>query len=110
MSTTELRSQIPLPLDAIAALCRRHGVERLDVFGSVLREDFRPESDVDFLVVFLNNDYGPWLNKNMELQDDLERLLGRTVDLVDRQGVEKSPNYIRRRHILSTAIPIYVQG
>ena len=110
MSTVELKTQIPLPIDEIAALCRRLDVERLDVFGSILRDDFRPDSDVDFLVVFRDNDYGPWLSKLQDLQEELERLLGRKVDLVTRRGVERSPNYIRRKHILSTARLIYAEG
>jgi uncharacterized protein len=107
VSRLELKTPIPLPLDGIAEVCRKHEVEQLEVFGSVLRDDFRPESDVDFLVVFQNDDYGPWMSKLQELQDDLERLLNREVDVVDRRGIERSENWIRRRHILSTAKVIY---
>ena len=66
MNTTDLNTRIPLPYEPIAELCRRYGVERLDVFGSVLRDDFRPDSDVDFLVVFRDNDFGPWGSKFQE--------------------------------------------
>ena len=55
--------RIPLPIDKIADLCERYGVDRLEVFGSVLRDDVGPDSDVDFLVVFRDDDYGPWLSK-----------------------------------------------
>jgi len=110
MSTGELKTRIPLPLDAIAEICRRHGVERLEVFGSVLRDDFGPESDVDFLVVFRNNDAGPWLGQYEEFQDDLEKLLSRPVDVLGRKSVEESPNYIRRKQILSTAREVYAEG
>lgn len=47
---------VNLPAEGIAALCRKYSVEVLSVFGSVLRVDFRPDSDVDFLVVFKNED------------------------------------------------------
>ena len=110
MSTADLKTQIPLPLDAITDLCRRYGVERLDVFGSVLRDDFTPESDIDFLVVFRKNDHGRWNFKFQDLQDELERLLGRRVDLIERRFIEVNRNYIIRRHILSNARPIYVEG
>jgi predicted nucleotidyltransferase len=101
------KTRIPLPLEPIAALCRRYGVERLEVFGSVLRDDFGSDSDVDFLVVFRDNDYGPCLSKLQDFQDELERLLDRKVDLLSRKAVERSPNYLLRRHILSNARPIY---
>jgi predicted nucleotidyltransferase len=107
MSPRDLKTRIPLPLGPIADLCRQYGVERLEVFGSVLRDDFGPESDVDFLVVFRENDTGPWLSKLQDLQEDLARLLGRKVDLVDRRAIERSENWIRRRDILSTAEVIH---
>ena len=66
-----LNAQIELPMPAISALCRKYGVEQLAVFGSVLRDDFHADSDVDFLVVFQNNDYGPWMGKLTELEEEL---------------------------------------
>lgn len=97
-----------LPLGAIAALCEKYGVEELSVFGSILRHDFTPESDVDFLVVFKADDYGPWACKLTELAEDLSALLGRRADLVSKRAVEQSENYIRRKHILNSMKPIYV--
>ncbi len=97
-----------LPTEIISDVCRRHGVEELSLFGSVLRDDFGPNSDVDFLVVFKNNDAGPWMGKFMDLEEALSQALGRRVDVVDKRGVEQSENYIRRRHILSSARVIYV--
>ena len=72
--------RIPIPHEKIAEFCKRHGVKRLSLFGSVLRDDFRPDSDVDVLVEFLPNvryslfDLG---GMYMELRD----ILGREVDL-----------------------------
>lgn len=63
-------------------LCLRHGVERLQAFGSVLRDDFGPESDVDLLVHFKEN-VKPGLSGLISLQQDLEALLGRRVDLAE---------------------------
>ena len=108
MSTTTpvFRSNITLPADRIAALCERYQVEELSVFGSVLRDDFGPESDVDFLVVFANDDYGPWMGKLTGLETELSDLLGRRVDLVpkallkwvirDRVLAEAEPNYVAK--------------
>ncbi len=101
-------SKVELPLNAIEALCRKYGVEELSVFGSVLRDDFGPDSDVDFLVRFRNGDAGPWMSKFDELAKELSALLGRKVDVVDRGGIERSPNYLRRQHVLSSAKVIYV--
>ena len=90
-----------------AALCRRHGVRRLDVFGSAARgTDFDPtRSDADFLVSFVP---GSSLGALSDLKTDLETLLGRAVDLVEREAVEASRNFIRRRRILTEAQPVYV--
>lgn len=80
----------------------------MDVFGSVLREEFGPHSDVDFLVRFQNDDAGPWAGKLTDLAQEISALIGRKVDMVSRPAVEQSENYLRRRHILGTAKVIYV--
>jgi predicted nucleotidyltransferase len=94
--------------DALAAICRRHGVARLEVFGSAARGgNFDAiRSDADFLVTFepaTRNDLGALV----ELKDELEILLGRPVDLVEREAVEASRNFIRRQAILRDAETIY---
>jgi predicted nucleotidyltransferase len=101
-------ARIDLPLQALAVICRKYDVAELDVFGSVLREDFGPDSDVDFLVRFRNDDAGAWMGKLTDLEEEISRLLGRKVDVVSRPAVEESQNYLRRRHILTTAKVIYV--
>jgi predicted nucleotidyltransferase len=98
--------KIELSGPAIAAFCRRWRVKQLALFGSVLRDDFRPDSDVDVLVTFLP-DYHPSLEDRVQMTEELAQLLGRQVDLVERRLVEESPNYIRRRHILESARVIY---
>ncbi len=101
---------IALPIDSIAEVCRRLGVSELAVFGSVLRDDFRPDSDIDFLVRFRNDDPGPWLEKYTQLEEALRPLLGRKVDVVGRRAIEQSRNPYRRDHILRTAKVIYAEG
>lgn len=99
--------KIAVPQAEIEAFCRRHRIRRLALFGSVLREDFGPDSDVDVLVDFEQGlDLG--LLEIVSMEDELSALLGRKVDLVDREEVERSENYIRRRHILETAETVYV--
>lgn len=95
--------------DEIGPVCRKYRVRRLALFGSVLRGDFRPDSDVDLLVEF-RPDAEPGLFEVVRMQDDLENLLGRKVDLVERAAVEASRNYLRRKAILESAVPIYEEG
>ena len=92
----------------IAATCRRYGVRRLEVFGSAARGvDFDPESsDADFLVTFKVTERDS-LRAFADLKAALETLLGHPVDLVDREAVEASRNFIRRRRILSEAQVLY---
>lgn len=86
---------------------RRWKVRELDFFGSVLREDFRPDSDVDVLVSFAPE--AAWgLLDHLQMETELSALLGRKVELVSRRAVEHSPNWIRRRAILESAQPYYV--
>ena len=73
------RSRIPVPIEAIADFCRRHHIRRLALFGSVLRDDFGPESDVDVLVEF-DPDHIPGL-AFFAMQDELSEIVGRRVDL-----------------------------
>jgi len=100
--------RVDLPRAELAALCRRHHVQELAVFGSVIRDDFRPDSDVDFLVKFENDDAGPWMSRLTGLQEDLARLLERPVDVLDWSAIEKSPNPFRRRGILGGLRLLYV--
>jgi predicted nucleotidyltransferase len=72
-------------LDDIRSLCRKHGVKRLEVFGSAARgDDFNPEtSDADFVVDFIDWLKKPWLGVLFDFENELENLLGRNVDLID---------------------------
>lgn len=97
---------VHIPTDRLEALCRRWKVRELSLFGSAIRDDFRPDSDVDLLVDFQPN--APCsLFDLMDLQDELADLFGRRVDLVEKSAVEQSPNWIRRRHILRHHQVIY---
>lgn len=91
----------------IADLCRRWNVVELALFGSVLRDDFRPDSDIDMLVAFTPGTRHT-LFELARMEEELTALFGRRVDLVERTAVEKSDNYIRRKHILDSLQPIHV--
>ena len=100
----ELR--IDLPLQQVAAFCKKWKIVELSVFGSALRDDFGPDSDLDFLFTVQP---GARL-KLWELPDaerELAELLGRKVDLVSRNGIEQSRNWIRKGEILQSARIVY---
>jgi uncharacterized protein len=100
------RLHIGLPEEAIASFCERWTVQELSAFGSILRQDFGPESDIDLLVSFSPDAH--WTLFDMaRMRAELKELLGRDVDLVSRRGIESSRNPIRREAILSSAQVIY---
>lgn len=91
----------------LAAFCHRWRVHELAVFGSALREDFRPDSDIDLLVTF-TPDANWGLLEQTTMESELAALLGRKVDLVSRRAVERSTNWIRRQAILESAETVHV--
>lgn len=101
--------KILIPKDEIAAFCEKWLIVELSLFGSVLRDDFRPDSDVDVMVSFAPS-AEPSLFDHAEMQDELEALFGRKIDLVTRHGIESSSNLLRRNSILSGAEAIHVAG
>lgn len=100
-----LSTAIPLPEAEIAAICRRHGVRELAVFGSVLREDFRPDSDVDLLVDFVPEARAT-LFTIARLKYDLQDLLQREVDVLSIHGL----NPVIEKQVLDSARVIYALG
>jgi predicted nucleotidyltransferase len=94
--------RVPVPEERIVEFCRRHGVRRLCLFGSVLRDDFGPASDVDVLIEF-EPDRGVGLIALATLEQELTRILGRTVDL-------RTPNELSRYfrdEVVRTAAVLY---
>jgi predicted nucleotidyltransferase len=86
----------------LAEFCQRWKVRELALFGSVLREDFRSDSDLDLLVTFTDEaDWG--LFDHLMMQAELQSLVGRKGDLISRRAVERSENWLRRNEILSSA-------
>ena len=102
------KRDIQMPSQEIAAFCERWQITELALFGSVLRDDFGPESDIDVLVRFRPS-ATPTLLDLVRMEDELTRLLGRKADLVEYAAVESSRNYIRRRAVLQSAETIYAE-
>lgn len=97
---------IDIPTEKIADFCRRWKIREFALFGSVLRDDFRPESDVDVLITFQPK-HGWSILDHVKMEDELALMFGRKVDLVSRQAIERSENPYRRRNILSSARILY---
>ncbi len=95
--------KMDIPKEKIADFCRRWKVTEFALFGSVLREDFKPDSDVDVLVTFAPD--APWsLLDIVTMQEELKAIFGREVDLVEKEGLR---NPFRRHSILTTRRIIY---
>jgi predicted nucleotidyltransferase len=94
--------------EQITAFCTKWRIKELALFGSVLRDDFCPEtSDIDVLVTFAP-DYRWTFDDAMQMQEELETLFGRQVDILSKQSIEQSINWIRKQEILNSAQVIYV--
>lgn len=97
---------VALPEKELRDFCARWKIETLALFGSGLRDDFGPNSDLDFLVSFAPD--ASWgLLDHIRMERELEAILGRPVDLITRRAVERSENWLRREHILATARPVF---
>jgi predicted nucleotidyltransferase len=101
-----MMTMLKIPQVQIADFCRRWQITEFAIFGSALRDDFRPDSDIDVLVTFAPE--AAWtLLDHVTMQDELETIFGRKVDLLSRRGVERSRNYLRRQAILDSAEVVY---
>jgi predicted nucleotidyltransferase len=108
MVAPAVKTTVPLPMDRIEAFCRRHNVIEFAVFGSVLRDDFRPDSDIDVLVTF-DPRAKPSLLTFAGMENELEEILGRSVDLSERCGLEQCLNPYIRRAVLDSLRVIYAR-
>ena len=101
--------RIEIDREKVEAFCKKWKIVELSLFGSVLRDDFRPDSDVDVLVVFAP-DAEISLLDIIRAEDEFEEIVGRKIDLVQKCAVEKSRNQTRKNHILSHMERYYVAG
>lgn len=96
-------ANIGIDNEAIAAFCRKWKVREFSLFGSVIRDDFGPDSDVDVLVSFEENS-GIGLWEMSDMKDELEEMFGRKVDLVEKEGLR---NPFRKHSILNGREVLY---
>ena len=98
--------RIPIDYEKIKVFCEKWKITEFSLFGSVLTDEFRPDSDVDVLVAF--EEPGTWSIFDMvRLENELQRILGRKVDVLTRPSVERDENYIVRKNILRTSRVFY---
>lgn len=102
-------NNIKLSIEEIKQFCDRWNVIEFALFGSVLRKDFHSDSDIDVMVQF-HPQAKPTFYNLEEMETELKTMFNRKVDLITRQGIESSRNYLRRREILSSAKVIYAKG
>lgn len=98
----QLQERLSITSDKLSEFCQRRHISELALFGSVLRDDFHANSDIDMLVTFQSNTKVSLLDL-VDMQYELEDLCHRKVDLLTKKSVETSPNWIRRKEIISTA-------
>lgn len=103
-----IESRLGVSLETLAEFCQKEQIIELSVFGSILRNDFNADSDIDFLVTF-NEQAHISLLGIIRLENELKKLLNRDVDLVSKKAIENSKNWIRRQKILDSAEVIYAQ-
>ena len=101
-----MNPQLTIPKHRLAAFCQANEVRRLWIFGSAVRDDFGPESDIDVLVEFAKEARHSLFDM-VRMEEELREVFGRKVDLVERAGVERSRNYLHRKAILDSAETIY---
>ena len=100
---------VEIPSKRLEAFCQLWNIAEISLFGSVLRDDFGPDSDVDVLVTFFPEaEHG--LFDLVRMQNELKEIFGRDVDIVTRKAIESSRNHIRRKAILDSARLIYAKG
>jgi uncharacterized protein len=98
--------RIPIDYDRIKAFCEKWQIVEFALFGSVLTDAFRPDSDVDVLVEFTPE--APWTLLDMvDMEEELKAMFGREVDLLTRSSVNQSENHRMRKSILSNTRSLY---
>lgn len=104
-----IHPNVDVTLEQITVFCQKWQIVRFELFGSVIRDDFGPDSDVDVLVTFAPGKGGT-LYGLLHMEDELKALFRRDVDLIQRPVIEKSHNYIRRKNILTSTQRVYAAG
>ncbi|MEL6553934.1 MAG: nucleotidyltransferase domain-containing protein [Cyanobacteria bacterium J06621_11] len=109
ISKAQLYERLGVSEQKLRDFCVRSPITELAFFGSVIRNDFRADSDIDVLVILKPN-HGMGLIEYFKFEEQFKEMFNREVDLVDKEVIEKERNWIRRREILNNAQVIYESG
>lgn len=101
-----IQTRLGLSNQELATFCQQWGITKIALFGSILRDDFRADSDIDLLITFAPNTRQGLLTL-AKIKHELESRLNRSIDLVPEASIQMSDNWIRKREILSSAQTIY---
>jgi uncharacterized protein len=111
LSIQQIYQRLNTTPDKLTSFCEKWQIIELSLFGSALRNDFRPDgdnpSDIDLL--YTNAPEARYGFKFFDMQEELEKLLNRKVDLVSKRGIENSRNHLRRKSILESTQVIYAK-
>ncbi|MBE9047259.1 nucleotidyltransferase domain-containing protein [Pleurocapsales cyanobacterium LEGE 10410] len=108
MMPTNIDLRLKIPSLKLEEICQQWQIVELALFGSILKDDFNPKSDIDILVSFADGAKITFFDLNI-IEEQLSNLFNRPVDLVTKQAVEQSHNWIRKENILDNSIVIYEQ-
>jgi uncharacterized protein len=106
--SAQIENRLGISINQLTKICQKWGIIEMSLFGSILRNDFHSNSDIDFLISFASN-VRQGLLTLARIKNELESLLNRSVDLTIKESIENSDNWIRRHEILTTAQIIYEQ-
>ncbi|MDJ0582010.1 nucleotidyltransferase domain-containing protein [Crocosphaera sp.] len=109
MTLETVYKRLKISPETLAKLCQENKIKELAVFGSILREDFNENSDIDLLVSYQPTAKRGLIQK-IQMIETLKLLFNRDVDLVSKKAIENSHNWIRRQNILDSAEVIYAEG
>ncbi|ELR99019.1 putative nucleotidyltransferase [Gloeocapsa sp. PCC 73106] len=102
-------SLLDVSAQEITLFCKQWKIRELSLFGSILRDDFTPKSDIDFLVSFQPDAQWSLLDL-IKMEYQLQEILKRKIDLVVKETIENSDNWIRKQSILKNTKIIYGEG
>ena len=103
-----LQNKLLQPVEQIEKYCQRWHIIEFALVGSVLREDFRTDRDIDVLLTF-SPDFQRCFTDTIQMREELEVLFGRKVDLIVKSAIARSENWLRRKNILESAEVIYAK-
>lgn len=102
----KIESRLGVSLEIIFGFCQRFQIKQLALFGSILRDDFTVDSDIDFLITLSSDVELNWSFFEL-METELKNLVNRDIDIIFKENLERSSNWIKKKEIFTTAEVIY---